>query len=85
MPQGTVLGRVSLPEGARNGHRQFAIRPAGDPQTIDPRPILSNWVVVEHEGDGTFAAFPDAGSAAAAAVQLSRAIAAAAWPGDARP
>ena len=44
VPQGTVLGRVSLPEGASDGHLQFAIRPAGDSQTIDPRPILSNWV-----------------------------------------
>ncbi len=44
VPQGTVLGRVSLPQGASAGHLQFAIRPAGDPQTIDPRPILSNWV-----------------------------------------
>jgi hypothetical protein len=44
VPQGTVLGRVSLPEGATDGHLQFAIRPAGDSETIDPRPILSNWV-----------------------------------------
>jgi hypothetical protein len=41
--QGTVIGRVRVPLGARDGHISFAIRPAGDPNTIDPRPILSNW------------------------------------------
>jgi soluble lytic murein transglycosylase-like protein len=42
--EGTVLGHVSVPPGARDGHLRFAIRPAGDTLTIDPRPILSNWV-----------------------------------------
>jgi len=41
--QGTVLGAVQVPPGAKDGHLRFAIRPAGDPQTIDPRPILANW------------------------------------------
>lgn len=41
--EGTVLGRVSKPPGATDGHLRFAIRPAGDPSTIDPRAILSNW------------------------------------------
>ena len=41
--------------------------------------------VVKHEGDGMFAAFPDATSGAAAAVAISRAIAGRAWPGEARP
>ncbi len=41
--QGTVLGRVRTPAGAKDGHLRFAIRPAGDPSTIDPRAILSNW------------------------------------------
>jgi soluble lytic murein transglycosylase-like protein len=41
--QGTLLGRVRMPVGARAGHMRFAIRPAGDPNTIDPRPILANW------------------------------------------
>ena len=41
--------------------------------------------VVKHEGDGTFAAFPDATSGVAAAVAISRAIAGRAWPGEARP
>ena len=41
--RGTVLGRVHEPLGARDGHLRFAIRPAEDPSTIDPRPILANW------------------------------------------
>ncbi|MHB8233908.1 MAG: lytic murein transglycosylase, partial [Solirubrobacteraceae bacterium] len=35
--QGTVLGRVSTPPHARDGHLRFAIRPGGDQSTIDPR------------------------------------------------
>jgi hypothetical protein len=42
--EGTVLGHVSLPPHAKDGHLQFAIDPAGDPVTIDPAPILENWV-----------------------------------------
>jgi membrane-bound lytic murein transglycosylase B len=41
--QGTVLGHVRVPLGAKDGHISFAIRPAGAPNTIDPRPILANW------------------------------------------
>ena len=41
--KGTVLGHVRTPPGARAGHLRFAIRPAGDLGTIDPRPILHNW------------------------------------------
>jgi soluble lytic murein transglycosylase-like protein len=41
--KGTVLGHVRTPVGARAGHLRFAIRPAGDQSTIDPRPILQNW------------------------------------------
>jgi membrane-bound lytic murein transglycosylase B len=41
--QGTMLGHVRVPRGAKDGHISFAIRPAGDPNTIDPRPILANW------------------------------------------
>jgi len=40
---GTVLGRVRVPRGARDGHLRFAIQPAGDPGTIDPGPVLANW------------------------------------------
>jgi soluble lytic murein transglycosylase-like protein len=42
---GTVLGRVLA--GAQQGHMRFAIRPAGDPSTIDPGPILSNWAQLQ--------------------------------------
>jgi hypothetical protein len=40
---GTVLGRVRTPAGAVHGHLRFAIRPAGDAATIDPRPVLASW------------------------------------------
>jgi hypothetical protein len=40
---GTVLGRVRNPAGAVTGHLRFAIRPAGDAATVDPRPILASW------------------------------------------
>ncbi len=42
--EGTVLGHVNLPPRAKDGHLQFAIRPAGDPTSIDPAPILENWI-----------------------------------------
>jgi soluble lytic murein transglycosylase-like protein len=45
--KGTVLGRVRTPLGAHAGHLRFAIRPAGDDQTIDPRAILQNWVQLD--------------------------------------
>jgi hypothetical protein len=41
--KGTVLGRVRTSPGAHAGHLRFAIRPGGDAETIDPRPILENW------------------------------------------
>jgi hypothetical protein len=41
--KGTVLGHARTPKGARDGHLRFAIRPAGDVSTVDPRPILENW------------------------------------------
>ena len=44
---GTVLGHVSVPPGARDGHLRFAIRPAGDADTIDPGPILANWAQLQ--------------------------------------
>jgi Transglycosylase SLT domain len=44
---GTVLGRVRVPAGARDGHTQFEIRPAGDSATIDPAPILANWAELQ--------------------------------------
>jgi membrane-bound lytic murein transglycosylase B len=45
--QGTVLGHVGHPPNARDGHLLFAIRPAGDSGTIDPRAILENWVQLD--------------------------------------
>jgi membrane-bound lytic murein transglycosylase B len=45
--QGTVLGRVRVPFGAKDGHLRFAVRPAGDPSTIDPHAILENWMQLD--------------------------------------
>jgi hypothetical protein len=45
--KGTVLGHVRVPHGARAGHLRFAIRPAGDQSSVDPRPILENWVALD--------------------------------------
>jgi Transglycosylase SLT domain/Peptidase family M23 len=42
--RGEVLGQVRVPPGARRGHLLFAIRPAGDPRRIDPRPVLTSWL-----------------------------------------
>jgi hypothetical protein len=44
--KGTVLGHVHVPTGAKDGHLRFGIRPAGDANTIDPAPILANWVLL---------------------------------------
>jgi hypothetical protein len=44
---GTVLGQVSAPAGAKDGHLRFAIQPVGDTSTIDPRAILSNWTQLD--------------------------------------
>ena len=41
--EGTVLGHVLVPKGAKDGHLRFAVQPAGDPGSIDPRPVLANW------------------------------------------
>jgi hypothetical protein len=44
---GTVLGRVRVPSGAQDGHMRFAIRPAGDTETINPGPVLANWAQLQ--------------------------------------
>ena len=44
--QGTVLGRVRVPIGAKDGHLRFAIHPAGDQRDVDPGPILANWALL---------------------------------------
>lgn len=44
---GTVLGQVSVPAGDVAGHMRFAVQPAGDPQTVDPAPVLENWAQLQ--------------------------------------
>jgi len=44
---GTVLGRVRMPPHARDGHLRFAVRPAGDSETINPGPLLTNWAQLQ--------------------------------------
>jgi hypothetical protein len=41
--QGTILGHLAGTPEAGTARLRFAIRPAGDPSTVDPRPILANW------------------------------------------
>jgi soluble lytic murein transglycosylase-like protein len=41
--EGTVLGHVLVPHSAKDGHLRFAVQPAGDTGSIDPRPVLANW------------------------------------------
>ena len=41
--EGTVLGHVLVPKGAKDGHLRFSVQPAGDAGSIDPRPVLANW------------------------------------------
>jgi Transglycosylase SLT domain len=41
--KGTVLGSLDTLPGANVGRLRFAVRPAGDNGTIDPRPLLVNW------------------------------------------
>jgi soluble lytic murein transglycosylase-like protein len=44
---GTVLGHVRVPAGGRDGHLRFAVRPAGDPETVNPGPVLANWAQLQ--------------------------------------
>jgi hypothetical protein len=44
---GTVLGKVSMPPGAHDGHLRFAIRPSGDPESVNPGPVLANWAQLQ--------------------------------------
>jgi hypothetical protein len=41
--EGTVLGHVFVPHAAKDGHLRFAVQPAGDSGSIDPRPVLASW------------------------------------------
>jgi hypothetical protein len=72
---GTELGRVNVPAGAHQGHIRFAIRPAGDPGTIDPRPVLASWALLESalHLQGAKVHDPLAGATASDALLLSRA------------
>jgi Transglycosylase SLT domain len=36
-------GQLAVPVQAQSARLRFAIRPAGDSSTVDPRPILANW------------------------------------------
>ncbi len=44
---GTVLGSVAVTPGSHSGHIRFAVRPAGDPSTVDPGPVLANWAQLQ--------------------------------------
>ncbi|MEA2313984.1 MAG: hypothetical protein QOI03_676, partial [Solirubrobacteraceae bacterium] len=71
---GTVLGRVSVPRGAQAGHLRFAIRPAGDSGTVDPRAILTNWSELQSalHPQGARAQNPLLGATASDVLLLSR-------------
>ncbi|HEY4896215.1 MAG TPA: lytic murein transglycosylase [Solirubrobacteraceae bacterium] len=71
---GTVLGRVRVPAGAHVGHLRFAITPAGDPGTIEPGPIISNWAQLQRalHPQGAKAPNPLLGATASDVFLLSR-------------
>jgi soluble lytic murein transglycosylase-like protein len=71
---GTVLGRVRTPAGAIDGHLRFAIRPAGDGATVDPRPILASWAQLASalHPQGAKAAHPLLGATASDVFLLSK-------------
>ncbi len=72
--KGTVLGRVRVPAGAHMGHLRFAIRPAGDPSTIEPGPVISNWAQIQSalHPQGAKALDPLLGATASDVFLLSR-------------
>ena len=71
---GTVLGGVNVPAGASEGRISFAIRPAGDDGTIDPRPLLSGWaqLATALHPQGAKAAEALLGATASSVLSLSR-------------
>jgi hypothetical protein len=75
VPEGAVLGRVNVAAGAREGDIRFAIRPAGDGSTIDPRPVLAGWAQLHSalHPQGAKAAEALLGATASAVLTLSRA------------
>ncbi|MCL2770663.1 MAG: lytic murein transglycosylase, partial [Solirubrobacterales bacterium] len=44
--QGTTLGHLAGAPAGQPAHMRFAIRPAGDAGTIDPRPLLQSWTAL---------------------------------------
>ena len=44
---GTVLGTVRLRPRDGLGHFRFAVKPAGDARTVDPRSVLTNWQLLQ--------------------------------------
>jgi hypothetical protein len=72
---GTVLGHVRVPPRAKDGHLRFAIRPAGDTETIDPAVILANWAQLQTalHPDGAKATNALLGATASDAFLLSKA------------
>ena len=74
LASGTVLGRVSMPSGAHDGHLRFAVQPAGDPETVDPGPILANWAQLQGvlHPKGAKATNPLLGATASDAFLLSK-------------
>jgi hypothetical protein len=41
--QGTILGHLASTPGSQLAELRFAIRPANDLETIDPRPVIESW------------------------------------------
>jgi membrane-bound lytic murein transglycosylase B len=75
VPTGTVLGRVNVASGAKEGRIRFAISPAGDRSTIDPRPVLAGWAQLRNalHPQGATAAEALLGATASAVLAMSRA------------
>ncbi len=72
--EGTVLGHLDTPAGASAGTLRFAVRPAGDNGTIDPRPLLANWrqLGVALHPKGSRAAATLLGATAQDALEMSK-------------
>jgi predicted ATPase/class 3 adenylate cyclase len=85
LPTGTVTFLFSDIEGSTRLARsmptdQWSALLQGHDEIVNDAVAVNRGVVVKHEGDGTFAAFETSSDAVEAAVDLSRTIAAQAWP-----
>jgi hypothetical protein len=71
---GTVLGAVTVSSEGGSGHLRFAVQPAGDANTIDPGPVLSNWAQLQSalHPEGARASNPLLGATASDVLLLSR-------------